>query len=191
MSPLDQLLASIRPEMTLDETSRRADEALNSFALTTAMIQDWDQFTACLDKFLDHVEAKILRLSGPVRLDPSFHWSRCAQMLRNLYGPSGEKVAFEKARTGNEGGLYAVLKALALTVGEQCAENEIRARIGQYWGQLPVNEQLAAVDEYLQKYGHLLPSEMTEGSAGRIRAGFPKVLEMHASLLHGIRRVGR
>jgi hypothetical protein len=191
MSKLDQLLASIRPEVTLDETSRRADEALNSFELGTAMIHHWQEFTVRIGKFFAHVEARMLRMGGPVHLDPSFHWSRCAQMLRNIYGPSGEKIAFEKARTGNEGGLYTVLKALALTMGEQCAENEIRARIGQYWGQLTVNEQLAAVDEYLQKYGHLLPSETTEGSAGRIRAGFPKVLEMHASLLHGIRRVGR
>ena len=129
MSQLDQLLARIRPEMTLDETSRRADEALNSFEPGAAMIHHWEEFTACIGKFLAHVEAKMLRMGGPVHLDPSFHWCRCAQMLRNIYGPSGEKVAFEKARTGNEGGLYTVLKALALTVGEQCAENEIRARL--------------------------------------------------------------
>jgi hypothetical protein len=112
-------------------------------------------------------------------------------MLRNIYGPGGEKVAFEKARTGNEGGLYAVLKALALTMGEHYAENEIRARIDQYWNQLTADEKLAAAGEYVGRYGHLLPSEMTEGSAGRILASFPRVLEMHPNLLQKIRRVGR
>jgi len=191
MSSLEQLIASLGPERVAEQTARRADEALNSFGLTTAIIVDWEQFTACLGRFFAHVEAKMLRIGQPVRPDPSFHWSRCAQMLRSIYGSSGEKVAFEKARTGNEGGLYAVLKALALTMGEHYAEDEIRARIADYWDRLPVDEQLAAVDEYLEKYGHLLPSEMTEGTAARVRANFPKVLATHPAVLQRTRRIGR
>ena len=34
-----------------------------------------------------------------------------------------EKAAFEMARTGNEGGLYAVLKAIAGQLAEEYAEN--------------------------------------------------------------------
>jgi len=56
---------------------------------------------------------------------------------------------------------------------------------------LSVEEQLAASTEYLQKYGHLLPSELTEGSAARIRANLPKVLEEHPHLIQRLRQVGR
>jgi len=188
-SGLEQLLASIHPQVTTEQTNRRADDALNSFEVRTAVISDWEEFTVCMGSFFAHVEAKVLR--RPVCTNPSLHWPRCMQMLHRIYGPSGEKVAFEKARTGNEGGLYNVLKALALTMGEQYADNEIRARVSHYWEQLTVDEQLAAATEYLGKYGHLLPTEMTERTAARIRANFPKVLQMHPYLLQKIRRVGR
>ena len=48
-----------------------------------------------------------------------------------------------------------------------------------------------ASTEYLDKYGHLLPSEMTESSAARIRGGFFTVLENHPKLVQRLRRVGR
>ena len=190
-SGLEQLLADIHPAVTTEQTNRRADDALNSFEVRTAVISDWEEFTACMGNFFAHVEAKVLGLQKSLCAAPSLHWPRCIQMLHRIYGPSGDKVAFEKARTGNEGGLYNVLKALALTMGEQYAENEINARVIHYWEQLTVDEQLAAATEYLDKYGHLLPTEMTDGTAARIRVNFPKVLQMHPYLLQKIRRVGR
>ena len=145
---------------------------------------------ACLADFFAHVEAKILRLHhGPVDVD--FHWGRCAQLLRHIYGASGSKVAFEMARTGNEGGLFAVLRAVALRMAEEYSENEISARVGLYWERLSVDEQISATTEYLQKYSHLLPSEMTEGYGARIRANFPKVLAQHPQVLRRTRRLGR
>ena len=113
------------------------------------------------------------------------------QSLVRAYGSNGEKAAFEMARTGNEGGLYAVLKKMAQTMGEHYAENEVSAKVLFYWNGLTVPEKLAAADEYLGKYGHLLPSELTEGSAGRVRANLPKVLEEHPRLLRRLRGIGR
>ena len=187
---LGQLLDSIDPAMTFDVTSNRADEALNSFDFDAGQITDWNDFKACIADFFTQVEAKMLQLH-PCPLDMDYHWGRCVRVLFDVYGGSGEKVAFEMARTGKEGGLYTVLKAIALRMAEHYAENEISARIGQYWEQLTVDEQLSATTEYLEKYGHLLPSEMTEGGAARIRANFLKVLQKHPRLLQKTRRVGR
>jgi hypothetical protein len=52
-------------------------------------------------------------------------------------------------------------------------------------------QQLDACSEYLSKYGSLLPPEMTEASAARIRADFRKVLERHPWLLKKTHEVGR
>ena len=95
------------------------------------------------------------------------------------------------SRTGNDGGIYTVLKAIAMHIADEYAQNEIVARIYNYWQDLSVDERLAASTEYISKYGHLLPSELTEGSAGRIRANLPKVLDKHHELIKKIRRVGR
>ena len=108
-----------------------------------------------------------------------------------IYGRSGEKAAFEFSRTGNEGGLYGVLKAVAMRIADDLSKNEIAARVNAFWRSHSPEEVLEASREYLARYGHLLPSELTEASAARIVANFPKVLENHPKLVQRLRRVGR
>ena len=185
---LEKILEDIDPSKTYDRTFARADDAINSFSGTSAQITDWDQFNKYMASFIAYVEAKILQLnSSPIESD--FYESKCLQLLCHIYGRSGKKAAFEMARTGKEGGLFSVLKAVALRMAEEYAENEISARVIDYWNKLTLEEQFSATDEYLEKYGHLLPSEMTEGSAARIRANFPKVLEKHPRMLHKFRNL--
>lgn len=188
---LDRLLDSIHPHRTLDVVDARTDEAVNTFHANTAVITDFNDFRACLIKFLNHVETRVLRLSHHPDAAASFHWGRCVQLLLQEYGTHAEQTTFEIVRTGNEGGLYAVLKALAKRIAIQYAENEISARVWTYWNSLSVSEKLAASTEYIAKYGHLLPSELTEGHAARLREGLPKVLEQHPQLLRRLGRIGR
>ena len=185
---LEKILADIDPSKTYDQTFARADDAVNSFSGTYAQITVWGQFNEYLAGFIAHVEAKILKLnSSPI--DSDFYGSKCLQLLCRIYGPNGEKAAFEMARTGKEGGLLAVLKAVALRMAEEYAENEINARVSDYWSKLSLDEQSSATDEYFEKYGHLLPAEMIEGSAARLRANFLKVLEKHPRMLRKYRNL--
>ena len=185
---LEQLLADIDPSKIHDRTFTRGDDAMNSFSGTNAQITDWGQFTKYMDEFTTHVETKILQSQSWPK-DPDFNWGRCSTRLSHIYGHNGEKAAFEMARTGNEGGLYAVLKAVVLRMAEEYAENEISARGIDYWNKLTLQEQFSAADEYLEKYGHLLPSEITEGSAARLKANFTKVLEKHPRMIHKFRNL--
>ena len=190
-SRLDRLLESIHPAHVLDEVDKRADDAINGFPLRSGLVTDWGRFRACLIDFMKHVECHLLRLRKTVGMDMDFDWGRCTQILMRLYGANGEKAAFEMARTGNDGGLFAVLRRMARNMAEDCATNEIRAKVLGYWHGLSVDQQLAAAEEYLAKYGHLLPSELTEGSAGRVRANLPKVLREHPRMMQRLGRIGR
>jgi len=187
----DQLLQDINPGRTLDQTARRADEAINSFSVESTRVSDWDEFRAILVRFYDHVEACILQVGTMPQADLDFTWGHCLGILTKAFDRNGHKCAFELARTGNEGGLYAVLKGMARQLAEGHADNEISARICQYWNGLTVEEKMSAPDEYLRKYGHLLPSEFTEGFAGRIRANFQEVLRQHPRLMRRLGRIGR
>ncbi len=187
---LEQLLADIDPSKTYDQTLARADDAINSFSGTSGQITDWDEFSRYMAGFTAHVDSKILQLH-PCPVGSDFYWSKCIQLLCHIYGSNGEKAAFEIARTGKEGGLFSVLRTVALRMAENYAENEIVARIADYWKKLTLDEQLCVTDEYLKKYGQLLPSELTEGSAARIRANFPKVLAQHPQIIRKTHRIGR
>jgi hypothetical protein len=188
---LDRLLEDLDPERTIEPAFRRADAAINSFPMRCAQITDWNEFTSCILAFIAHVESHILCLRQPVRSTFDFDWGRATRILAHVYDRNGEKAAFEMARTGNEGGLYRVLKAVAMQIAEDLSENEIAARVSAFWQSHSPAEVLEASRQYLNRYGHLLPSEMTEGSAGRIRANFLRVLEKHPKLVQQLRRVGR
>jgi len=188
---LDNLLASIDPARTLDEVTRRVDNAMNAFPMTAGMVGEWEEFKVVLARFWCQLENAVLRLDPPREPHPGFDLERACHALEAEYGPNGYKAAFEMARTGNEGGLYAVLKTIAKRLIEKYACNEIRSRIDHYWGSLSVDERLAAPAEYIGKFGHHLPSELTEGSAVRIGANFPRVLEEHVRLMQRLRQIGR
>jgi len=191
MMGLDQLLESIDPQRTLDETDARADEAVNSFPLRNAELKQWDEYRLCLINFMRHTEAAVLHVRVLPNTSVDFDWGRCVRLLIHEYGRNGEKAAFEIARTGKEGGLYAILKKLARRIAQRYGENEVVAKIGTWWSSLSVDEQFAATDEYLERYGHLLPSELTEGTAVRIRANLPKALKEHPRMIQRMRRLGR
>lgn len=188
---LDQLLASIDPEIVAEETSARADIAVNSFPMNQGLITQWEDFKDIMSRFAAHMDSQVLRLYTPREVDFDHDWGYACRMLMKLYGRNGEKTAFELARTGNEGGLYKVLKNLAQQILEEYTHNEIKAKINYFWNRLSTDEKFAAIDEYLSNYGHLLPSELTEGSTARIKDNFPKVLEEHSQLMQRLKGVGR
>ena len=187
---LDKLLATISPNRTITETYNRANEAINTFH-TIARIDKWDEFGYCMARLLQRLDVCILRLSRPVDSSLDYYLSLFPNVLIRVYGPNGEKAAFEMARTGNEGGLYSVIKAVAMRRADEYSQNEIAGRVGDYLANLSVNEQFDACSEYISKYGYLLPSEITEGNAIRIRANFSKVLEKHPRFLMKFQGVGR
>lgn len=187
---LEQLLTEIDPKLTLDKTSALADNAMNTFSFGSGHITDRDEFENCLTDFFCHADSIVLGVSKSFNSEHrDFQWGRCGLFLSHIYGHNGENTAFDMARTGKSGGLYAVLKAIALRMAEEYAENQIGALIGEYWKKLTLDERFAASDEYLEKYGHLLPSELTEDSAVRIRANFRQVLEKHPEIIRKIRHL--
>ena len=188
---LDMLLQSIDPSRTLDKVAGDVDQAFNSFSRRRAVISAWDEYVSFFADFYRHIETVVLRVRGGSPNDKEFQWGRCIRLLNKAFGPSGCKAAFEMARTGKEGGLYRVLKTVADQMAEEYSQNEISARISYYWDGLTLDEKLAAPDEYLRKYGHLLPGELIEASAARIRAHFLKVLEEHPKMIQRMRQIGR
>ncbi|MCK4342367.1 MAG: hypothetical protein KAY37_11665 [Phycisphaerae bacterium] len=144
-SKLEALLARIHPNRTIDAITRDVDAALNSLSACPALITKWPEFVALMGRFHRHIEARILHLPDGVSAgDMEFSWSRCIGILNRAYGSSGPKAAFEMARTGNEGGIYAVLRKVADLTAEEYVSNTIGACVWNYWNSLSTDEKLSA-----------------------------------------------
>ena len=188
---LDHFLETIDPSRNLVQVLSRADAGFNSFSLESGTETDYESFGRLLARFFCHMENVMLRLKPQRSPNYEFDYSRCLNLLRKEYGDQADKVAFEFARTGVEGGLYGVFKTITNLMVEDYAGNEIRAKVNHFWGNLTLDEKFEVPSEYIKKYGHLLPSEMTEGFPGRVIANFIKVLEEHPRLVLKMRQVGR
>ena len=94
-------------------------------------------------------------------------------------------------RTGVEGGLRAVLDTVAEALALEYARNEINARVYDYCESLSGRELLSAAEEYLERFGHLLPGELTESGGVRLKASFTRVLCEHPFLMRRMSRPGR
>ena len=189
---LDRLLDSLNPSYTIDEINRRADAALESFQLKPVRLIQWTEFQCWFVCLCRHIEGGILGLQGGTPdsgLD--FDWGRFVSILTKAFGSEGPKAAFEIARMNCEAGVTGLARRIAQVLADQHIQNQIEELVWQYWNSLSVDEKLAAADLYLAKYGFLLPRELTEGSAARVRDHLPQFLMEHPRLVERLHRIGR
>jgi hypothetical protein len=188
---LDRLLASIDPVKTLDKIARDTDDAMNAYRVLKGSVENRDELETVMADFYCHLENKVNRLHPPRTPNIDTDWARCRHFLIEQYGPNWDKTAFLIAHTGLDGGLYAVMKAVAQRQAEEWAKNLIEFRISEYWNKLSIAEMHDSISEYLEKFGHLLPSDMMEKSAIRFRANPLGVLKEHPYLMQRLRRAAR
>jgi hypothetical protein len=191
MSKLDRLLEYISPQKTIEQIYNLANEAIGSFDFDEATVDSWEEFKLCMAKFSKHLDEKVLRLKNPLDIPLTEYWRFCILPLTRIYGSNGNITAFTMANTGNEGGLYAVLKAFAMQRAEEYTKNEISAKVHFYWQGLSIDEKLQAADEYFSKYRDIIPSELLESNGAILKSTFWKVLEQHPFIVQKLQKVGR
>lgn len=191
MTRLEQLLESIHPERTSEAIQQRADEALVEARIRANIVDDAIYYRDLVCDFVHLMDHHLQLVPRQVERPRGVLWQRAVDLLRKTLGPHGEAVAFDMARTGAEGGLYAVLRRLALEAARQQVEKEISQRVHSFCQRLTADEYLATGREYLRKHGHLLPREMTEGFAGRARLNLVGLLERHHRALATMNAVKR
>ena len=78
-----------------------------------------------------------------------------------------------------------------LQENEEPTEEQMEQIRNEIWNNLTTNEKLTVTDEYIKKYGHLLPSEFRGINAARVKANFIEILKIHPRMIRSLRRVGR
>ena len=189
MTRLEALLAAIDPDRTLNKMARRVDHALNSFPYASGTTATPGEFEATMTAFYCHVENVALRLSPPRDIDSYMDWGQCRQILMEAYGRSGVQVAEELARTGKEGGLFGVLRTVANRMGERYARDKIRTEVLRFWNALSADELHEAATEYMDRWGHILPPELTEAWGARVRSSFVNILQEHPRIINEMRGI--
>ena len=188
---LEQVLNSIHPAWTREIVYRHADEAIASFRVVSNIVTDAIQYREIVCRFVQHVDHCLGLMPAEVTLPTGMLWQRASRLLHKEYGPQGDVASFDIQRAGTEGGLYAVLRQLAVEAARQKTTEDVSIRVDSFCQRLSAEEYVAAGEEYVRKYGHLLPAEIREGSSTRVRLNLAGLLKQHHELLVSTNRVGR
>ena len=183
---LDRLLKAL--ESVPADVSCRANNAFNSFPLRTTLVADKAEYESLLDTFQYHVECAIWGAKTPPPNDMSIGLDHCEHLLKEELGPNPRVAGVDVAM---KSGVLPILRScLDLTIKAH-TDQQIGTLVSEYWRGRSAEELLADSTEYLDKHGHLLPPELTEGSAARIRVNFMKVLKEHPHMMRRMRQIGR
>ena len=155
-----------------------ADRAVNEAAVG-GLVDSFEEFENILIEVIVLVQKYVLKARNPVEGGREFYLDAAFRALSKKLGPNGEKAAFERSRTGNEEGLYGVIKLIAYGYADVLFENESKSRVGIIWERLSNDDKFVVMDEYLKEFGHLWPDELTENGAVRLKVNFSKTMQLH------------
>ncbi len=179
-SKLELLLEQIDPSRTINANEKLINEAAARYYRGNNNVDSFDDIKPCLAEIFRALENAVLQLGDNYEMNASFDSSRALYLLNREYG--SEQTVYNIMLSGAEGGINRILKTLARLLAENYSDNEINARVNDYLSSLSVDEQLAATDEYLNKYQDLLPQAIRE-EPYRIKPQFRQVLVDHPRML--------
>jgi hypothetical protein len=186
---LTAFLKTIEPPNTFDKIARSIDQLVNTFRYTKSSIDDRNEFEDCLASFYCHLENGHFNSQRDV--NRIFDYDRCTTILVEAYGSNGEKIAFEMARTGVDGGIYSIYKLIAQKLTEQYAQNTIRALVSDYLNGMDAERWMKITELYKKDYSHLLPPEFKDKSVAFLCANLNNILEEHPRTVKRMRKIGR
>jgi hypothetical protein len=189
-TPLDRLLDAIHPARTHDVVQRHVDETINGFRIVSNIVTDAIEYHDIVCRFTHRLDSRLGLLPADMPVANSVLWERASRLLRESYGPRGEIAAYEIQRVGAEAGLLGVLRRMASLAAEERTEADVDAWVTAFCGRLSADEYLAVGEEYIRKYGHVLPAEMRTNFTCRARLNLEGLLKQHHQLLLETNRVG-
>jgi len=191
MTKVQTLLKALESDRTMLDVQRRGDEAFNSFNIKSWKIKSRDQLLDCLSQFYWHVDSHIIDTKGMANPDPDYTKAMARDVVFKMYGDKGEKVAFDMASQGIEGGLYRVLKDFTAARVAYFTDNRLTALVATFFKDTSVEEQLKAAEDYAKEYARFLPKEYSEPGAWDVKMHFFKILMYHPHLIKRMREMGK
>lgn len=188
---LERLLEAIHPSRNINIVESRINQALAAYYRSKNTVNSWEEYQEVLAEFVRQARNIVLNAPSNAGGNVDINFGEALRHLQQDYPQNTPQTAFNIARTGAEGGVYQLLRVIARGMAEEYSQNGISASVSEYWNNLTVDEKLAAPNEYIVKFGNLLPREIVTGDNARFRGFFWKVLEQHPRMLKQVQQLGR
>lgn len=164
------------------------NDALNSLDIDRAVTPSLEEFKDTVYLFYSSLISKP-NGNSPANLNNlGYHEKGGALMLLDeIYGENGSAIAFNMAKKGIDGGLYQVLRSVGSHYAQKTVKNRIWGAVVGFLGGFEYEELKTLSEEYIAKYGHILPSEMKEKGGYWLIKNFEYVLCQHPHIIKKFR----
>ena len=190
MTRLERYMQQLAPAVSIDPVHRRVDEALRTLpASVGGAVRNYLAFADRSVLLWWHIEPYLLDIANFPRREASDAWYQCRLVYRAIYGSEGDKAGYEIVANNVEGGWRKVAHAFAHKMADDFIEQQVGMSASAWWSLLSTPDRHAAADEFLLKWGYLLPGELTEHSAARVRAYLPEYLKRVPEMFQKLQQI--
>jgi hypothetical protein len=193
MSRLDDLLKEIDPRKTIDGFGRILDRAINSYERSSSTINDYHELMEELGHFYWHLESEFLGVGDEVNPGSEWNEGMCGRVLEESFGRNYRTTVLEMARSGVGGGLREIYRKIGEVMSGKWAQKKIDYEVIQFQNEAIGDFDLfeKSVREYANRYGHLLPRDLTEKDNCNLKIKFFQVLNSHPYMIKRMREIGK
>lgn len=193
ISEFNAMINKLDPSRNIEIAGRLADQALDSYDCDKAQIISREEFEDRITIFYHRLNTYLYRTS-PID-EGDLDWrlkTDVFKALREMYGEYGFDIAFNRSKTGLDGGFYRVLKDMAFHIAEEAHSTVIRSVVATFMQSVfPAEERQAAAREYVRRFGHLLPPNLVNDNGFTISLNLEEFLLGHPKLIKRMRDAGR
>ncbi len=187
ISSLEELLETIDPSRTYDVFRRRFDEALRTFPFQSFRVNDWASCDLFVASLFARINTVLLQGASDNNLDLGLVTFR--NVFRSMYGDRPERLLYERIIHGHDSGMNGFVRDAIDAAVEFCAAVPIANRVDEYIDSLSNDEYDTAARYYLAKWGHLLPSEITDRGLPRFAPLLRQFLKQHPRSVLQMRKI--
>jgi hypothetical protein len=210
-SKLEKFLEDIDPRNNYDKHAKKVNNVLNYHISIRVnnLVNSADELKECLWFFIEdtYFWDGILTPERHRRAGYGIHWySKAMRLLEDVFSDDqsyqhipykdrdssndSAKIVSDMMFYGVNGGVYQVLKELAIAIIADCANEDIREAVNKFVDSLSWEESLDICKEYMSKYAYLLSESFIKNPPRNIGLLLPQILKEHPRSILRMREIG-
>ncbi len=196
---VQDLIDLLHPDIIGGEVESRFDMIRESYQLLSPIVPDYDAFKAVVTDFYQYAFQEWY--NATIEMPPAMAWGQAHRILQRLSLPDarlsrirtyldnqgGYHLAIKNCLRGRDGGLIKVLDTITEGMKREAVQQYVTSVFLDAIDPLGWDIRIRFMEEYVQRYGHLVLPDEELLSPTELAAHMEAVIESHVGLVNQFR----
>lgn len=183
MTSISSLLAALDEKTIAQRIGIPHDEARMQYTLRSNTVKDFDEFTNIIGDYYNHHFTRCVSKGGA--LSRAEAAGRAKEILEREYRRRGGNIttAFNNAHDGTNGGLRAILDAIAEALKAESVERYMREMFDQHVAPNSWEEKVEIIRQFIDRCGMDLSSSIQTQQPERYAQNYEELIRSYVTAL--------